>query len=144
MRFGKNPSRPRPPPAPTPRGAGPREVPPDVQARFQKFREMLNGRPVLSSEQMAPQLATQMPTAQDGGGGVGGVIKGQPTTSLGERLRTNLSPMFGKGSLPTAGQQLANTRLPATKMKKGGQVKSSASKRADGCITKGRTKGKMI
>jgi hypothetical protein len=29
-------------------------------------------------------------------------------------------------------------------MKKGGQVKSSASKRADGCATKGKTRGKMV
>ena len=29
------------------------------------------------------------------------------------------------------------------KMKKGGMV-SSASKRADGCVTKGRTRGKMV
>ena len=28
--------------------------------------------------------------------------------------------------------------------KKGGVVKSSASKRADGCITKGKTKGRMV
>ena len=29
-------------------------------------------------------------------------------------------------------------------MKKGGMVKSSASKRADGCAVKGKTKGKMV
>lgn len=29
-------------------------------------------------------------------------------------------------------------------MKKGGSVKSSASKRADGCCTKGKTRGKMV
>lgn len=29
-------------------------------------------------------------------------------------------------------------------MKKGGVVKSSASKRADGCATKGKTKGRMV
>ncbi len=29
-------------------------------------------------------------------------------------------------------------------LKKGGVVKSSASKRADGCATKGKTRGKMI
>jgi hypothetical protein len=30
------------------------------------------------------------------------------------------------------------------KMAKGGSVKSSASKRADGCAVKGKTKGKMV
>jgi len=34
--------------------------------------------------------------------------------------------------------------LPEKKMKKGGMVKSSASKRADGCATKGKTKGRII
>ena len=29
-------------------------------------------------------------------------------------------------------------------MKKGGRVKSSASKRADGCAIKGKTKGRMV
>jgi hypothetical protein len=29
-------------------------------------------------------------------------------------------------------------------MKKGGSVKSSASKRADGCCTKGKTKGRIV
>jgi hypothetical protein len=29
-------------------------------------------------------------------------------------------------------------------MKKGGKVKSSASKRADGCAVKGKTKGKFV
>jgi len=32
----------------------------------------------------------------------------------------------------------------AKPMKKGGMVKSSASKRADGCATKGKTKGRII
>jgi hypothetical protein len=34
--------------------------------------------------------------------------------------------------------------LPEKKYKKGGMVKSSASKRADGCATKGKTKGRII
>jgi hypothetical protein len=33
---------------------------------------------------------------------------------------------------------------PVSAMKKGGMVKSSASKRADGCATKGKTKGRMV
>ena len=33
---------------------------------------------------------------------------------------------------------------PVSAMKKGGVVKSSASKRADGCATKGKTKGRMV
>lgn len=33
---------------------------------------------------------------------------------------------------------------PMKKMAKGGSVKSSASSRADGCATKGKTKGRMV
>ena len=36
------------------------------------------------------------------------------------------------------------TRTEMGKYKKGGSVKSSASKRADGCATKGKTRGKMV
>ena len=36
------------------------------------------------------------------------------------------------------------TRTEMSKYKKGGSVKSSASKRADGCATKGKTRGKMV
>jgi hypothetical protein len=33
---------------------------------------------------------------------------------------------------------------PVKKMAKGGMIKSSASKRADGCAIKGKTKGRMV
>jgi hypothetical protein len=33
---------------------------------------------------------------------------------------------------------------PVKKMAKGGVVSSSASSRSDGCVTKGRTKGRMV
>jgi hypothetical protein len=33
---------------------------------------------------------------------------------------------------------------PVKKMKKGGKVHSSASKRADGCAVKGKTRGKFV
>jgi hypothetical protein len=38
----------------------------------------------------------------------------------------------------------AATAAKPAGMKKGGMVKSSASKRADGCATKGKTRGKMV
>jgi hypothetical protein len=42
-------------------------------------------------------------------------------------------------------QQQAEMEAKGTGMKKGGKVKSSsASKRADGCAIKGKTKGKMV
>jgi hypothetical protein len=33
---------------------------------------------------------------------------------------------------------------PVKKMKKGGMARSSASKRADGCAVRGKTKGRMV
>ena len=35
-------------------------------------------------------------------------------------------------------------KKPTVKKAKGGSVKSSASKRADGCATKGKTKGRFV
>jgi len=35
-------------------------------------------------------------------------------------------------------------KKPTVKKAKGGSVKSSVSKRADGCATKGKTRGKMV
>lgn len=63
-------------------------------------------------------------------------------------LRTGMASM---PAVPAAVASLAGTQaLPKpgllnkpTAMKKGGSVKSSASKRADGCATKGKTKGKI-
>jgi hypothetical protein len=44
-----------------------------------------------------------------------------------------------------AQEQAAAEQAAAQGMKKGGKVKmSSASKRADGCATKGKTRGKMV
>jgi hypothetical protein len=34
--------------------------------------------------------------------------------------------------------------VPEERLKKGGSVKSSASRRADGCCSKGKTKGRMV
>lgn len=39
---------------------------------------------------------------------------------------------------------LSNRKGGIIKMAKGGSVKSSASRRADGCATKGKTKGRMV
>ena len=43
-----------------------------------------------------------------------------------------------------AREAAAEERREARGMKKGGSVKSSASKRADGCAVKGKTRGKMV
>ena len=48
---------------------------------------------------------------------------------------------FTKDTEIKSGRQLAEEEK---RMAKGGSVKSSASKRADGCCAKGKTKGRMI
>jgi hypothetical protein len=59
----------------------------------------------------------------------------------------------GKGPVPKkyldyadqeAREAAAEERRETRGLKKGGMVKSSASKRADGCAVKGKTKGKMV
>ena len=42
-----------------------------------------------------------------------------------------------------AQEEITNGKKPTTGMKKGGKV-SSASKRADGCAVKGKTKGRLV
>lgn len=62
------------------------------------------------------------------------------------RLRENRGDMTETGSERIARKQVAAAgRLrDSSGMKKGGMVKSSASKRADGCAVKGKTKGRMV
>lgn len=57
-----------------------------------------------------------------------------------ERAKSDRKPSGGGGG--GAGIPKVGPRRP-TDMKKGGAV-SSASKRADGCATKGKTRGKMV
>ena len=70
-----------------------------------------------------------------------------PNVDVSDRL--SFSAGFGKGALGSDSKPLlgANARLA---FKKGGKVKkmakggSTASKRADGCATKGKTKGRFV
>jgi hypothetical protein len=57
---------------------------------------------------------------------------GSPGMGRGPMGRGPRGPMGGPG------------RPMPSRMKKGGSVKSSASKRADGIATKGKTRGKMV
>lgn len=45
---------------------------------------------------------------------------------------------------PPKGIGKSENDMEPRKYKKGGMVKSSASKRADGCATKGKTRGKIV
>lgn len=58
------------------------------------------------------------------------------------------SPGYSKGGMPDLTGDGKVTRADVLKgrgvFKKGGAVKSSASKRADGCAIRGKTRGKMV
>jgi hypothetical protein len=88
-----------------------------------------------------------------------------PSGFFGSALRNAIGQIKAQGGFnPRFNSELSNTPAPALKLdlvddkfeklKKGGKVKakkmssggkvSSASKRADGCATKGKTKGRII
>ena len=71
--------------------------------------------------------------------GLGGVI---PTMLAQQRKKKDGTPM-------TPAEEAVEVKAAGTGMKKGGKVKKmamggSASKRADGCAVKGKTRGKMV
>ena len=95
-----------------------------------------------------------------GGGGGGGSSKSSaPKASIG-KMSTPVGKVYGlkgipvgKGSVGFGASPFNGGKIGATAsfpFKKGGKVKkmaaggSAASKRADGCATKGKTKGKMV
>ena len=61
---------------------------------------------------------------------VGGQVRPRPTGPM--------TPVLGGGKAP------ASVAPMMMRKKKGGSVKSSASKRADGCATKGKTRGRIV
>lgn len=70
--------------------------------------------------------------------GVGGIIP----TALADRRRDKREEAAEAARLATAGSPVI--QAPTAGMKKGGSVKSSASRRADGIATKGKTKGRFV
>jgi len=67
--------------------------------------------------------------------------KEKPATTQAEYDKAFEDMKSGKINLPRNDDM---GPLPEKKMKKGGMVKSSASKRADGCAVKGKTKGRIV
>ena len=123
-------------------GAGLASMSPAERQRLQQVQSMVSGTPV-TRQVMQPQ-APQMPTAQTNAT--------QAPTSVGNQLRnTGLAgaslqqQLGGAGSLANLPSALRDPMKPMPAgMKKGVMVKSSASKRADGCAVKGKTRGKMM
>ena len=115
-------------------------------------------KPVSDSSFNIQNLDYRLPHMDGGGGSMGGGGGRRPITS-------NPLPAPAPASTSSAGPRITPTAISqprstlgtltgtnpprgygvkmATRFKKGGSV-SSASKRADGCATKGKTKGKFV
>ncbi len=74
--------------------------------------------------------------------GPGGALKMMSNVARGMAGRNNLRTI-SQPALTNEPRKLTNEPLKLTNMKKGGMV-GAASRRADGCATKGKTRGKMI
>ena len=133
MRFGRGPSKPT-----NPQNPG-----------MQPQRAIMG-----TSPQAGPGLSA-LPKMMGGAplGGMGGPIG--RVGDMGAGKQPGMQPQSGPidttvRGIPSAQIEALRKQLTGTPMKKGGQVKSSAkktssaSKRGDGCATKGKTKGRMI
>ena len=74
--------------------------------------------------------------------GPGGALKMMSNVARGMAGRNSLRTI-SQPALTNEARKLTNEPLKLTNMKKGGMV-GSASKRADGCATKGKTRGRMV
>jgi hypothetical protein len=117
----------RPMPQVTPRMSGPQQGMTQAQA------QLLSGaRPIMGSGMS--------------GAGLAGMARPQPTMGSGMSgagLAEMARPQPPSTTSRLAGLGATGMGARAMGMKKGGKV-SSASKRADGCAIKGKTKGKMV
>jgi hypothetical protein len=117
----------------------------DIQ-RLNQMQGMLQGSPVggatrqvMQPQAVPMQIAAQMPTAQtnatQAAPSFANQLGGLGTTGLGlQQLMANKPAGMKKGGV---------VKKKTKKMASGGKV-SSASKRADGCAIKGKTRGKMV
>ena len=152
MRFGrspKQPSRPQQPQMPQQPEMPQKAVPPGLE----KLMEMRRDSPIsIGRPQMPPGMpqATPIPRVPMGGGSFNAdqmqKIQKMKEMQQGKPLGTMGAGLAGmsKQDLQTLMQRGSTPNLTPTKMKKGGVVKSSASKRADGCASKGKTKGRFV
>ena len=67
----------------------------------------------------------------------------RPSRGMGAIKKTKI-PSATENTMPKGKVKARRDNTDFTQYKKGGMVKSSASKRADGCAMKGKTKGKMV
>ena len=150
MRFGRGPSRPTNPQNP---GMQPQKgimgTPPQAGPGLSALPKMMGGAPLGGMGgpigRVGDMGAGKQPGMQPQSGPIDTSMRGIPNAQI-EALKKQLTGT----SIPSAQIEALRKQLTGTPMKKGGQVKSSAkkpssaSKRGDGCATKGKTKGRMI
>jgi len=104
---------------------------PEQAARMAAMKASLSS----AQPQQVPSMASALKTQQ----AVKGMAQPQQVPTLAGALKS--------GTLQNAPKTMASMPQHVTKamgMKKGGSVKSSASKRGDGCAQRGKTKGRMV
>ena len=114
-----------------------------------KVKKMMGGGMAMAdrtgTRAMDPRMAMAMDArrrqAAMGGMKEGGSVKNE-LEELGRVDAEKAYTKKGKRNLKSEKKRVVN-EIKKKGMKKGGMV-SSASKRADGCVTKGRTRGKMV
>lgn len=114
-----------------------------------KVKKMMGGGMTMADRTgtrgMDPRMAMAM-EAQRRQAAMGGMKKGGSVKNELEELgRVDAEKAYtkkGKRNLKSEKKRVVN-EIKKKRMKKGGMV-SSASKRADGCVTKGRTRGKIV
>lgn len=114
-----------------------------------KVKKMMGGGMAMAdragTRAMDPRMAMAM-EAQRRQAAMGGMKKGGSVKNELEELgRVDAEKAYtkkGKRNLKSEKKRVVN-EIKKKRMKKGGMV-SSASKRADGCVTKGRTRGKIV
>ena len=154
MRFGRGPSKPTNPQNP---GMQPQRAimgtSPQAGPGLSALPKMMGGAPLGGMGgpigRVGDMGAGKQPGMQPQSGPIDTTVRGIPSAQI-EALKKQLTGT----SIPNAQIEALRKQLTGTPMKKGGQVKSSAkssakktssaSKRGDGCATKGKTKGRMI
>ena len=97
-----------------------------------KIKKMAGGgpgsAPGMPSKRIGPAPSSARPRSYD--------------EELRDKIATPVIPDTVK--YPEYIEEVGEERVSGPRMRKGGSVKSSASKRADGCAVRGKTRGKMV
>ena len=127
-------------------GAGKPPLPKNEANQLQFMSDKLRGAPMtgplggVGKPPATPQTASLVKAYNAQKSGNMGVGSQAAKTGLGDTFKGVARPPTSLANLGSALQQLGAGRA----MKKGGAVKSSASKRGDGIAQRGKTKGRIV